>query len=455
MTLVAFVVVIGVLIFVHEAGHFLAAKAVGVQVLRFSLGFGRPLLAWKRGETEYWISWLPIGGYVKMAGLEDEGIAGEVEGGKSATPVDPARAFDRKPLWARAVVMLAGVTMNGLFAFAVYTGLAYAGSLQPDSPATTQVDTVRLNELPAAAAPLAALRRGDRIIRVNGDSVTGWSDLLERLATAPNPVRLDVEGRPAPIVLDVPPTDTATRFVLARNLTVYLPPVIATVEPGSPAAKAGLQPGDRFLRVNGDTIQSWNDFYRVTRASPGKPLALTVERDGAPVELTVTPERRTDQDPVTRRPRVFGRIGVSQVNPAALVAGPFGPVRLGWRETVDKTGLVLSFLKKLFVGRASVGDLGGPITIAQVSGDAARLGLDVLLGFMAFLSINLAVLNLLPIPILDGGQLVFLIAEAVRRKPLSVALRTRLTQVGFVVIAGLMLLVIGNELLRLLQRVFS
>ena len=257
VSLVAFVVVIGVLIFVHEAGHFMAAKALGVQVLRFSLGFGRPLFQWRRGETEYWVSIIPLGGYVKMAGLEDEGVAGELEGGKAAVPVDPERAFDRKPLWARMIIILAGVTMNMIFAVVVYAGLAYTGTLESEFIATTQVDTVRVSDLPASAAPLAVLHRGDRITEVNGRPVRTWSQLLEALITAENPVRLRVAGRADSIVLDFgprsSPRDTADRFALARNLAVYLPPVVAMVGPGTPAERGGRRPGAPVGRGGGGT----------------------------------------------------------------------------------------------------------------------------------------------------------------------------------------------------------
>ena len=454
LTLVAFVVTIGVLIFVHEAGHFVAAKALGVQVLRFSLGFGRPLLAWRRGETEYWVSMIPLGGYVKMAGLEDEGIAGELEGGAAAVPVDPARAFDRRPLWARMIIILAGVTMNLVFAFVVYSGLAYTGALTSDLVATTQVDTVRVSSLPPSAAPLAALHRGDRITHVNDDSVRTWSQLIEAIATAPSPVRLRVAGRADPIVVTFPtaPGDTAERFALARGLTVYLPPTVATVQPGSPADRAGLQPNDRLVRVGPDTIASWNDFARIARASAGKPLQIRVARGDSILALTVTPESHTERDPISGEQRSFGMIGVGAVRPTVPAYGVAGAIQFGWSETELRVGQVLTFLKRLVVGQASPRELGGPITIAQVSGQAARVGFGVLLAFMAFLSINLAVLNLLPIPVLDGGQMVFLIAEGIRRKPLSLNLRLRLTQVGFAVIAALMVFVIGNELLRVIQR---
>ena len=461
LTIAVFIVVIGVLIFVHELGHFLVAKAVGIQVLRFSLGFGRPLVQFRRGETEYWISWIPLGGYVKMAGLEDEGMAGDLEGGKSATPVDPARAFDQKPLLARTAVILAGVTMNFLFAVAAYAGLAFTGTLDSELIATTRIDAVSVSELPPALAPLSALRRGDRVTTVNGDSVRTWTDLLDALIYAPSPVRLAVEGRSDPIVLEFPPPpgDTGARYALARALNVYLPPVVETVAPGSPAARAGLQAKDRLVRVGSDTIESWNDFARVARASPDQALELSVARADSVFTVTITPERRTERDPVTKETRVYGLIGVSAVRPTVTGHGVFSALGVGWRESTQRLGQVLSALKRLLMGQASMRELGGPITIAQLSGQAARIGLNVLIAFMAFLSINLAVLNLLPIPVLDGGQLMFLVAEGIRRRPLSLQLRLRLTQFGFAVIAALMLFVVGNEVLRevlrWLQRVFG
>ena len=450
LTIGAVLVVLGVLIFVHEAGHFVAAKAMGIQVLRFSLGFGRPVVSVRRGETEYCISALPIGGYVKMAGLEDEGLAGELEGGAATVPVDPARAFDKKPVWKRLVVILAGVTMNMVFAFVVYTLLAYAGALEPDRLATTQVDSVRTSELPPQAAALGTLQRGDRIVAVNGDSVSTWGELLELLLTVPSPVRLAVAGRADPLVLTFAPGDSTARVQLARGLTVYLPPVAAQVQPGGAGDRAGFKPGDRILRVDRDTVASWQDFARVVREHPGQRLGVEVSRGGATLTLSVVPERRHETDPETKQQRTFGLVGLVAERPLLQAPGALGGIRLGWRETTSKLGLILQFLR-----RPRVQELGGPLTIGQISGQAARVGLGFFLGFMAFLSINLAVLNLLPIPILDGGQVVFLVAEAVRRRPLSLQLRTRLTQIGFVVLVGIMLLALRNDFLRVFPHVFS
>ena len=450
LTIVSLVVVLGVLIFVHEAGHFIAAKAMGIQVLRFALGFGRPLVLVRRGETEYCICWIPLGGYVKMAGMEEEGIAGELEGGAGAVPVDPNRAFDRKPVWKRMIVILAGVTMNAIFAFVVYTVLAYQGGLEPNRLATTAVDSVRASALPPQGAPLVALPRGSRIVTVNGDSVATWGALLERLLTAPSPIRLGVAGQVEPIVLTLPAEDTAARMQLVRGLAVYLPPVAAQVAPGGPGDHAGFKPGDRILRVNDDTVASWGDFARTVRDHPEQEIAVAVARGAQREVLRVVPERRVEIDPDTKEERAYGLVGLVAEHPALKAPGVVGAVQLGWGETVSRTGMILQFLKK-----PRVQELGGPLTIGQVSGQAARVGLSTFLAFMAFLSLNLAVLNLLPIPILDGGQVVFLAAEAVRRRPLSLQLRARLTQIGFFVLVGIMLLALRNDFLRVFPNVFS
>jgi len=455
LTVVATIVTLGVLIFVHEAGHFVAAKALGIQVLRFSLGFGRPFVRWHRGETEYWIAWIPFGGYVKMAGLEDEGIAGELEGGQSPVPIDPARAFDRKPLPTRLIVICAGVTMNVVFAFVVYAGLALAGALEPDNIATTRVDSVLTTELPPQARALAALHRGDRITTVNGDSVRTWGDLRLKLAGAPPPVRVGVAGRAEPIVIEVAEADTAARVALVVALNPYLDPVVSTVVARSAGGKVGIRPGDRILKVDGDTVVSWAGFARVARTHPGKAISVELLRDGARIALTVVPDRHEERDPVTHQPRTIGMVGVAAAYPVLPRPGLAGAARLGWEETRDRAGLILTFLRDFVTGRVSPRDLGGPLLIGQVAGQAARVGLGFFLSFMAFLSINLAILNLLPIPILDGGQVVFLLAEAVRRKPLSVELRLRLSQIGFVVLLGIMIYATSNDLRRWLGHALS
>jgi regulator of sigma E protease len=221
LTLLAFLLVLGPLIFVHELGHFLVAKAVGIQVLRFSLGFGRPLVQWVRGGTEYWISWIPLGGYVKMAGFDDEGPQGQLEGGASAVPIDPARTFESKPLWARTAVILAGVTMNVIFAVILYAGIFMTAG-EP-RPAITPVDTVATATLPAGAEALRELRRGDLITAVNGKAVGTWDELEAGVLQGPDTVRLAIADQARPIVLAFPKGDKTARAQALRALHPLLP----------------------------------------------------------------------------------------------------------------------------------------------------------------------------------------------------------------------------------------
>jgi len=439
LTLIAFLVVIGVLIFVHELGHFLVAKAVGIQVLRFSLGFGRPLVSFSRGETEYWISWIPLGGYVKMAGLEDEGMAGELEGGKSAVPLDPARAFDQQPLLARIAVILAGVTMNFLFAFAVYASL-FATVGEPRT-AITPVDSVDVDRLPAAAAPLATLGRGGLIARINGDTVRTWDDVQDHFLGGRGDLRIEVAGRPAPIELHIAGAPDSVRRSALLTLHPQSVARIGLVNPGQPAARAKLRLGDLIVRVDGDSVRSWEDMVRRVRASPGKALTLDVQRGDSILHVTVTPEAQGTR----------GVIGAA-ADPRGIVLRV--PVGVGTAivdaasETVAQVGAIAVMVKRLVARQASASEVGGPIAIAQMSGQMVRLGLAFYLTWMAFFSVSLAVLNLLPIPVLDGGHFMFLVAEAIRRKPLSLQLRLRLTQIGMLVVLAIMVLAISNDVLK-------
>ena len=447
LTLLSLVIVLGVLIFVHELGHFVVAKAVGIQVLRFSLGFGRPVVQWRRGETEYWVSWIPLGGYVKMAGLEEEGMVGELEGGKATVAIDPARAFDHKPLWARMGVILAGVTMNVVLAFVIYTGLAAISGVPVR--ATTQVDTVLAAMLPPGTEAFAGLHRGDRIVRLNGDSVKSWNDLQTGLLKSGPEATLEIAGRSQPLTVRLP-SDTAARVRLVSwAILPFAPARIGLVYPGEPGARGGLRPGDVVIRADGDTIWSWNDLLLKLWYSPGRTVALTVLRDSAVVQLQVTPRPQTEDDSTSARPKTFGFIGAEGDFPEIKQRLPVPTaVRVGALQTVRQVGLVFGSVKRLVLGQASMKEVGGPIMIAQVSGQAVRLGIDRFLMFMAFFSISLAVLNLLPIPVLDGGHAMFLVAEGIRRKPLSPQLRMRLTQVGMVLVLGIMVLALSNDVLR-------
>ncbi len=455
LTLIALAIVLGPLIFVHEMGHFLAAKAVGIQVLRFSLGFGRPVLKWRRGETEYWISWLPLGGYVKMAGLEDEGVAGSVEGGTADVPIDPARAFDRKPVWARLIVICAGVTMNALLAFVVFTGLAATvGTPELD---TTQVDSVAVSKLPPGAEALAALAPGDRIVRINGDSVRTWDDIARALLSGPSELQFQVAGRAQPVLVRLSQGGVGARQAALEALVPRPGIAVGRVEPGRAAERAGIRSGDEILGVDGVRLRSVDQFLARVWDSAKKPLRLGIRRGNDTLSVVVIPDETTGTDArYPKRPLAYGVIG-AEIRPVVVRIRHPGPdaIVAGWSETTRTAGLVLGVLKGLVLRQVSVREIGGPILVAQASAQAARLGVDWLLRFIAFFSINLAVLNLLPIPILDGGQVVFLLAEAIRRKPLPLQLRLRLTQIGFVVLVGIMILATSNDVVRWLERVIK
>jgi regulator of sigma E protease len=451
LTLLAFLVALGPLIFVHELGHFLVAKLVGIQVLRFSLGFGRPLIQFRRGETEYWISWIPLGGYVKMAGLEDEGIAGELEGGKAATPIDPTRSFETKSVWARMAVIVAGVTMNLIFAWIIYTGLT--ATMGQARLANLPIDSVDVARLPVPARGLASLKRGDKIVRVNGDSIETWDELVDRFVGGRDTLRLQIAGRAEPIVLGFPHGDEEARRTAVSALRPQLPPAIGVVNPGQPAAKVGLMGGDVIVRANGDTIWSWDDMVRKIRGSPNQPLSLDVLRRDSLIHLTVVPEP-TKQTDSTGKEVVVGLIGAQPDLRGPIVRVPVSvgsALADGAEQTISQLVNIVGSVKKMVTGQASSREVGGPILIAQMSGQMIRLGFDWFLGFVALLSVSLAVLNLLPIPVLDGGHLMFLIVEAIRRRPLSTQLRLRLTQVGMLIVLAIIALALSNDVFRLFR----
>jgi regulator of sigma E protease len=336
--------------------------------------------------------------------------------------------------------------MNVLFAFALYVGL-YAVAGVPER-ATTQIDTVRVDLLPQEAEALATLKRGDRIVRINGDSVTTWEDIIRRFAESKGETRIEIAGRPEPLTIRLP-ADTVSRLRVAFALEPLLPARIGFVFPGEPAARAGLRNGDQVVRADGDTVRSWSDLLRKLWYSPGRPVELSVLRGDSLVTIRVTPREETDPDSASPRPKPFGFIGAEGNPPQIKRRLPFTTaIRAGAAQTVFQTEQVILSVKRLVLGQGKLRELGGPILIAQVSGQAARVGLDRFLMIMASISIGLAVLNLLPIPVLDGGHLVFLLAEGIRRKPLSPQLRMRLTQVGMLLVVAIMVLALSNDVLR-------
>ena len=462
-TIIAFVVVLGVLIFVHELGHFMTAKMVDIEVPRFSIGLGPKAFGFRRGETEYVISWLPLGGYVKMAGMEE---MESIEGGPSKTPVITGAAtaedlgvevetkreagprdFESKSLPARALVISAGVIMNILFAIVVFSIIAMVWGVRrvPDA----RVGGVQEELLVSGTEALADIPTGTRVTHVGSKAVNDFHELQLALTQASGgPIELRFDNI-APITIDLPARQESRDSVIsAIAAAVQLPARVGLVEKGSPAEAAGLRPGDRVIAAGGENVQSWQHFVQLIERHAGRPLVLQIERDGQPATVTVVPDARQLGD------RTYGRVGIAPAGseedamPRART-GFVGGIVHGTKQTFGMAALTVELLWDLVTRKASPRNLGGPILIGQLSGRAVRAGVESFLWFMAVLSVNLAVLNLLPIPVLDGGHLVFLGIEGVRGRPLSLQSRMRWTQVGFVIVIAIMVWALANDVLRL------
>ena len=353
-TVLSFAVALGVLVFVHELGHFAVAKRIGVRVLRFSIGFGPVIFSRRRGETEYALSAVPMGGYVKMLG--------EDEDGEAVAPEEQERVFSTQPVSSRAAIVFAGPGMNLVFAFVVYALLFIAVGV----------------DMPSNA------------------------------------------------------------------------PVVGGVTPGLPAAEMGLQGGDRITAVNGRPITTWEELSKSVLGSKGERLHLQVERDGGNLTLDVTPALQESRSLFGESLGSVYRIGIEASHEWTSV-GPLKAVGMAAEQTWTATTMVVKGLVLMFRGRVPLRELGGPIAIARAAGQQARAGFRYFLSMLAFLSINLAVLNLLPIPALDGGHLAFFTVEAVMRRPLRPQHRELAQRVGLLVLITLMVFVFYNDIHRLVQ----
>jgi regulator of sigma E protease len=421
--------VLGVLVFVHELGHYWAAKYFGVWVHRFAIGIGNPIksLTFQRGETEWAIAWLPIGGYVKMASREEDPAAGVLEGGPENAMVPPDRVFEAKPIWQRMVIILAGVTLNFLFAWLVFVGLAYKNGSASDP--TTAVARVNVAALPPGAEAAANIPVGVPITAVNGVPVAAWEEITAAM----------VHGTRDEVVLS-----------FGGGQPDITPPVIGGVTPSSRAADAGLTNGDTIRTINGEPVRLWVEAVDRIQASPERELVLEVQRDGAVREVRVTPkaEALSGDDTTT-----VGRIGAYNDRPVVYADLSFwGAIEAGSKATWGASGTIFRTFRGLLTGRVDSGEVGGPIAIGQMAAAQARLGVESLLAFMALISVNLAVVNLLPIPVLDGGAFLILTAEGIMRRPLPGKVREVITLIGLGLVVLLMVLAFSNDIGRLLGR---
>ena len=446
LVVVRFVIVIGILILVHELGHFFVARWTGVGVERFSIGFGPVLLRWRGKETEYVLSAIPMGGYVKMVGEENP-----LEGGGG--PVyDSTKAFALKPLWARFLIVFAGPAMNLVLA-AVIFAVVLATLGRAVWPAT--VGKVADNS-PAA---LAGLQTGDTIAAVNGRPVAYWEDLDRALAgSAGRPLELRVRHDGAERTMTVTPRLRSVPDPVFREpreswdigAGPQLLPMITSVGPRSPAERAGLKPGDVVLSVAGQPLYTHEDLLEAIRTRPGQSFTLTIEREGKPLTVTVTPEPVKERLPTGEEVTV-GKIQAG-LAPKTVRFEPYGPLTAAWQGTVktwEMTVLIAKGLWKLVSRQIDLSNIGGPIQIATETTRQANDGLVSVAMFVALISVNLGVLNLLPIPMLDGGHLLFFGIEAVLGRPLSLRKREVAQQVGFVLLMVIMFFALYNDLTRL------
>lgn len=417
-TILSFIIALGVLVFVHELGHFLVAKQAGIRVERFSLGYPPKMFGFYYGETEYCISWIPFGGYVKVAGMADVGTE-ETSGA--------AWEFPSKPIWVRMAVIAAGPLMNFFFAFValIFLFLAYG------------IDTFEgtaVEPLADSASARAGLQKGDQILSVGDRQVGTAFQLIEALeATAARGARLSIERDGQVLDLTLPSAENA-----GYGLQLLRPTTVGRLVPGMPADSL-LQEGDRITAVAGQPVNSWGEMSTEIRRHPGEPIQLIWERDGRLMETSITPVVLTEGD------ETFGQIGIGPY----LVRHDIGltqAVVLGAKGVYNSSSLILDFLGQLFQGDRSTDELGGPLRIAQLAGQTAEQGFDHFISFLAMLSVNLAIINLLPIPVLDGGHLTFLTLEAIRRRPLSLRHRERFQQIGLAIMLFIMVLVTFNDL---------
>jgi regulator of sigma E protease len=444
----AFLVAIGILVAVHEFGHYWVAKRLGFKVLRFSIGFGKPLLmrvGRDADRTEYCVAAIPLGGYVKLLDEREGDVA----------PEELHRSFTRRPVWHRIAVLLAGPAMNLIFASVLYAILAMVGS-QVVKPVVGQV---RLDS-PAAAA---GLQRGDEIVRVGDRRVDDVEDLqiaLIRRFSGDGLVPLTVirAGSEKSVILRV--TEDRVAMTEPGRLmpglgfepaTWSAKTVIQDAPPDSAGGRAGLRPGDRVLSVDGQPVVNMMDFQSMVSSAPGRDISIEVERGGSRLRI-VTPVAR-----VTEQGRAIGRLGVmlaegTRVWPPGLLAmrrsGPVDAVVLGAMKTWDMSSLTVQMLWRIVTGQVSAKNISGPISIAEFAGISAYLGLTAFISFLAIISVSLGVLNLMPVPLLDGGQIVYQLVEAVKGSPLSERAQNFGQQVGIALLVVLMSLAFYNDISR-------
>jgi regulator of sigma E protease len=446
ITLLAFVGAIALLVVFHEFGHYWVARRCGVKVLRFSIGFGNVIYS-KRfagGDTEWVISSVPLGGYVKMVDEREEEVA----------PEDIPYAFNRKPVLQRMAIVVAGPLANFLLAIVLYWGLFMHGvpGLKPT-----------LGDVPQGSpAAIAQMQSGETILSINGDPVPSWQELHWMLLEAAlNQGEVNIKARnaggtPLSHSLDmsgIDAKDLDSDFLDKLGLHLYQPvvlPVIGDVVEGSVAQHAGLREGDHILRADGAPMQRWMDLVEVIRAHPGQAVQLNIQRGTSTMQITVVPQAVAESGKTT------GKIGAGpKIDEAAWQAmftevsyGPLDALTQSLRKTWETSAISLQMMGKMVMGEVSMKNLSGPITIADYAGQSAKMGVVAYLSFLALISISLGVLNLLPIPLLDGGHLLYYVAELVKGSPAPDMAWEIGQKIGIALLGTLMVFAIYNDINR-------
>jgi regulator of sigma E protease len=416
--LFAFAIVLGFLIFTHESGHFVVAKLFRVRVLVFSFGFGKRLFGFRRGDTDYRVSLIPLGGYVRMAGDNPE----------EAQPSAPDE-FLSKPKWQRLLILFAGPFMNLVIAIGFVAIVNYAGV------ETALTQAVLADVLPNTPAAKAGLLPRDRIVSIDGETVEDWDDVQLAIRMHPEtPLRIAYLRNNVRREVTVVPQRTETEHGAEGRIgvSVFIEPAIARVVPDSTAERAGLRAGDRFIAAGGKPITDLNALYAILIANPSRPVDVTVLRNGRQVHATLT--SAGESPGIIPPPIVMRRFGFS------------ASIRESFKTNWKMLHYMMISLGRLFHDRSGIKQMAGPVTIARLSGEVMRSGWKPLVAFMALISLNLGVLNLLPIPVLDGGHIAILLVESAARRDLTTRTKERALQLGFALLALFMIVVIYLDL---------
>ena len=431
-TLAAFLFVLGVLVFVHELGHFLAAKRVGIRVLKFQLGFNPTVFSFRRGDTEYGIGALPLGGYVKMAGESPD----EERSGRSDE-------FLSKTKWQRFQVLIMGPVMNLILAVVVTAIVLHQGAevavFEDQPPVVGAV-------APDSPAASADIRSGDRVVSVNDHQVDTWKDLYIAIGTKPNrEVTLKFSRDGVETTRKITPLKSPgeERFEIGDiGVLPNVHPRLWLVDPGDAGDRSGLKVGDVLLAVDGRPLTFQTQFRQVIASHPGEPMSVLISRNGEQQTLTVTPGRKPDGK--------TGFLGVVPVDETkSIKPGPIQAIQMSVRENIKTAGLIFQTLWGLITRETSPKQLMGPVAIAQLSGESLQLGWVALLSLMASISLNLGLLNLMPIPVLDGGHITIMALEGLARRDFSRAMKEKMILAGLAVLMMLMVTVIYNDLTRI------